>query len=274
MHPADWRLTPLWKLSALTTLAAIAAAPVFAQNTNMAGLQGDPSILTPGGWIAPASFQETRGVTPIHVPTMIGAYMFNRQFWDMRAGPVFTFLGGAPLFPNWSSLENQAIGPPNSQIEMGHQNVMWGTGDIEGKMNGEAPLALVVPGTVPASIPAAWLGMKYQAVFDAVFAPSAIPAIAAPVGVTRERVAMALATYMRTLVPDQAPIDTNTMTPQELRGFDIFVASGCVICHSISGGPIMVNRGPGPIGTLANAGDNSFSDGLAHDTSLTNQGRS
>ena len=235
---------------------------------------GGPLTPIDYGEIAPPSVQETRGVTPIHVPTMIGAYMFNNQFWNMRAGPVFNFLGGPVLFPNWSSLENQAVGPPTSNIEMGHQNVMWGTGDIEGKLNGEAPLALVNPATIPATIPAAWMAMTYQAVFDAVFAASAIPAIAAPVGVTRERIAMALATYMRTLVPDQAPIDTNTMTPQELRGFDIFVASGCVICHSISGGPIMVNRGPGPIGTLANAWDNSFSDGFAHHIFITNPGRS
>jgi cytochrome c peroxidase len=367
MRPVAWRLPPLWKLPAMTLLSAIAAAPLCAQNTNMLGLQGDPSILTPGGWIwpaadagnphpnvpnvylndriqlgkalfwdeqlstsntmacatchmpeaggvdprapgmtnntflqpilgsfgvvpqaqpggpltpidygfiAPPSVQETRGVTPIHVPTMIGAYMFNMQFWDMRAGPVFNFLGGAPLFPNWSSLENQAVGPPTSDIEMGHQNVMWGTNDIEGKLNLEAPLALVNPFTIPASIPAAWMGMTYQAVFDAVFAPSAIPAIAAPVGVTRERIAMALAAYMRTLIPDQAPIDTNTMTAQELLGFDVFVASGCTSCHSVSVVPVMVNRGPGPIGTLANPWDNLFSDGNRHDIFITNLARS
>jgi cytochrome c peroxidase len=286
-------------------LACIAVVPLTAQNVNNAGLQGNPAILTPGGWIwpaadagnpqpnpanaylnnriqlgkalfwdeqvstsntmacatchmpetggvdpraagatfnafaqpvdgsfgvvpqemtaagtidygflAPPSVQETRMITQIHVPTMIGAYMFNTQFWDQRAGPVFNWGGGGVLFPNWSSLENQAIGPPTSSTEMGHQNLAWGTGVIENKLNGEAPLALVVPGTVPASIPVAWLGMNYQAVFDAVFAASAIPAIAAPVGVTRERFAMALAAYMRTLIPDQAPIDTNTMTAQ------------------------------------------------------------
>ena len=121
-----------------------------------------PQDDTPGtvdyGFVAPPSSQETRLVTPIHVPTMIGAYMFNNQFWDLRAGPVFNFMGGGVLFPNWASLENQAVGPPTSPIEMGHQNIAWGTGFIQNKLNGEAPLALVPPASVPPSIPGPWLG--------------------------------------------------------------------------------------------------------------------
>lgn len=363
MHPVAKRQKPHRFYSCLMAFAATAGM-LAAQNTNNAGLQGDPSILTPGGWIwpaadagnpqpnpadpyltnriqlgkalfwdeqvstsntmacatchipevggvdprrpgktlnafaqpvlgsfgvvpqemtgagtidygflAPPSSQETRMITQIHIPTMIGAYMFNQLFWDMRAGPIFNFSGGGPLFPNWSALENQSVGPPTSSTEMGHQNLAWATGVIERKLSNEAPLALVVPGTVPGSIPAAWLATTYAKVFDTVFAASAIPAIAAPAGVTRERFAMALAAYMRTLVPDQAPIDTNRMTRQELLGFDVFVGSGCGVCHSVSGGPVMVNRGP-TIGTLANAWDNSFSDGSAHDIFFTNPARS
>jgi cytochrome c peroxidase len=351
--------------SLFVALLGCASAPLSAQNTLIAGLQGDPSMLTPGGWVWPAapagnphpnpsnpylddrvqlgkalfwdeqvstsntmacatchipetggvdpraagfttntfgqpilgsfgvmpqavstagtidygftsppSFQETRMVTPIHVPTMIGAYMFNRQFWDLRAGPTFLWSSGAVLFKNWAALENQAVGPPTSDVEMGHQNLAWVTGVIEAKLNREAPLALVVPGTVPASIPAAWLGMNYATVFDLVFAASANAAIAAPSGVTRERFAMALAAYMRTLIPDRAPIDTNTMNPSELLGFDVFVNSGCARCHSASQAPQLVNRTWPVIGTLANPWDNVFSDGLAHDIFFTNPARS
>jgi cytochrome c peroxidase len=228
------------------------------------------------GFIAPASFQETRSITPIHVPTMIGAYMFNNLLWNSSQGPVFNWGGGGPvLFPGWSALENQAVGPPGNDIEMGHQALVWGTGDLEGKLNGAAPLALVPPMSIPASIPAAWLGMNYAALFDAVFAPDPNPAIAAAgLGVTRERFAMAVAAYERTLIPDQAPIDTNTMTLQEEMGFNIFVNSGCGICHSVSGAPALVNVG-GPSGTLVNRWDNSFSDGLMHDImAVANPGRS
>jgi hypothetical protein len=117
--------------------------------------------------------------------------------------------------------------------------------------------------------------MTYAAVFDAVFAASGVPAIAAPgQGVTRERFAMALASYMRTLVPDQAPIDTNTMSPQALLGFDVFVNSGCAACHSATGNPVMVNRVFPVIGTLASPWDNLFSDGQGHDIFPLNPARS
>jgi cytochrome c peroxidase len=225
---------------------------------------GGPGTAIDYGFLAPPSPQETRGITPIHVPTMIGAYVFNTLLWDASQGPVFNWGGGPVLFPGWSAMENQAIGPPKNDIEMGHQNLVWGTGDLEGKLNRAAPLALVPPLSVPASIPAAWLAMPYRKVFDVVFAGSAIPAIAAPQGVTRERFAMAIAAYERTLVPDQAPIDTNTMTLQEEMGFNIFVMSGCPTCHSVSHAPALVNVG-GPSGTLVNRWDNPFSDGLKHD---------
>ena len=225
---------------------------------------GGPGTPIDYGFVAPPSPQETRGITPIHVPTMIGAYMFRNLLWDASQGPTFNWLGGPVLFPDWSALENQAVGPVTNDIEMGHQNVLWGTGVIERKLNREAPLALVPSGSVPASIPPAWLTMPYRKVFDIVFAASADPAIAAPQGVTRERFAMAIAAYERTLIPDQAPIDTNTMTPQEELGFDLFVNSGCVGCHSVTGSPSLVFSG-GPIGTLADPWDNLFSDGQMHD---------
>jgi len=227
------------------------------------------------GFLAPPSSSETRGVTPIHPPTMIGAYVFRRLFWDLRAGPLFQDMFGGVLFADWAALENQAVAPPTSDIEMGHQDLAWvapgaGVRRIEAKLDAAAPLALVMPGTVPASIPAAWLTMTYRAVFDAVFAADPNPAIAAPSGVTRDRFAMALSSYMRTLVPDQAPIDTGTMTPQEVQGFNLFVGSGCAVCHSVSGAPLLAGAG----GRLVDAWDNSFSNGLPRDIFPTRPGRS
>jgi cytochrome c peroxidase len=225
---------------------------------------GGPGSPIDYGFIAPASVQETRGITPIHVPTMIGAYMFRHLLWDSSKGPVFNWTSGPVLFPDWSALEDQAAGPVTNDIEMGHQNVLWGTGVIEKKLNNEAPLALVVPGSVPPSIPAAWLTLPYAKVFDMVFAADPDPLIAVSQGVTRERFAMAIASYERTLVPDQAPIDTSTMTLQEEMGFDIFVMSGCGRCHSASGAPSLRYVG-GPSGQLNDPWDNSFSDGQPHD---------
>lgn len=230
---------------------------------------GGPGTPIDYGFLAPPSSQESRGVTPIHVPTMIGAYMFRNQFWGLTAGPVFNFSGGGALFPDWSSLENQSVAPPTSDIEMGHENLAWASGVIQRKLNREAPLALVVPGTVPASTPLIWLSMRYRDVFDQVFAASSIASIAIPQGVTRERFAMALSSYMRTLIPDQAPIDTNTMTPQEILGFKVFVTSGCVACHSVSGNPSLLSPG----GTFADPWDNLLSDGNAHNIFFTDPAR-
>lgn len=205
--------------------------------------------------------QETPSVTPFHTPTMVGAYMNRQQLWRKNASNVFNFVGGA--FNDWSSLESQAVGPETNQIEMAHENLVWSpnqngsNGRIENKLGAAAPLAEVLPTTIPASIPTAWLTMNYDAVFDLVFAADPNPVINAPVGVTQARVAMAIATYERTLIPDQAPIDNNTMTAQEVQGFDIVNNSGCFFCHSISGNPVLLNRGtPNSNGTLQDPWDN------------------
>ncbi len=219
------------------------------------------------GFNAPS--QETPSVTPFHTPTMVGAYMNRQQLWQKNASNVFNFAGGS--FNNWSSLESQAAGPPTNQIEMAHQGLVWspnqnGAGPLEDKLGAAAPLATVVPGSVPASIPTAWLTMSYDAVFDQVFAADPNPVINAANGATRVRVAMAIASYERTLVPDQAPIDTNTMTAQEVQGFNIVRNSGCFVCHSISGNPQLVNTGtPNSNGTLVDRWDNLMSDGNLHD---------
>lgn len=225
------------------------------------------------GWTAPASSQETRAITGIHPPTMIGAYVFRNQFWDLRAGPVFDDLRGRTLFADWASLENQAVGPPASDVEMGHQGLAWdvlgsASRPIEDQLDTAAPFALVVPGTVPSSIPSAWLSMTYREVFDDVFAADPDSILARAQGVTRERFAMALATYMRTLVPDQAPIDRGTMTAQEVQGFDLFVFSGCGVCHSVSGRPLL-----GLGGTLVDPWDNAFSNGQPRSIFLSRPGR-
>lgn len=49
---------------------------------------------------------------------------------------------------------------------------------------------------------------------------------------------MAIATYERTLVPDQSPFDRflagipGAMTPQQQQGFNVFQGSDCRICHT------------------------------------------
>ena len=181
-----------------------------------------------------------RGVTPIIAPPMIGAYIFNQLFWDMRAGPTFDFEGGGtiPNFGDWAALEQLATGPPLSPIEMGHDALTWSSNFLQKKIGNSFPLALCDPDPAKMSIDfqkAVGLGIVYEKWFENVFASDPDPTLAAGSGVTRERFAAALAHYMRTLIPDQAPIDLGTMTPDQQAGFLRVQSGGCFGCHSVGG---------------------------------------
>jgi cytochrome c peroxidase len=215
------------------------------------------------GFLAPPSTSFDVQVTELAPPTMIGAYMFERLFWDMRAGPDFDDGFGTPLpnFPDWAALEDLAVGPPVSPVEMGHENIDWTSGFIQAKLNDAFPLAMVDPSTIPPDV--AWipaLGCSYHKVFDIVFAGHSDPMLAGGSGVTRERFAAAIANYHRQLIPDQAPIDLGTMTRNQVYGMQIVDRAGCFRCHSASGSPQLA----GPGGPLVDPFDNIFSDGFSH----------
>jgi cytochrome c peroxidase len=223
--------------------------------------------------------------TPLAAPTMIGAFMFNIQFWDGRSGPALddgaggVFGGGIPgqpgPFSDWAGLEDQAHEPPPNVVEMGHEALAWSDGFLQAKINNSRPLALVDLATVPPDLlPAVNSGAAYRRIFDLTFQADPDPAIAAPQGVSRERLAMAIATYERTLVPDQAPIDIpNAMTPQQVAGFNRMRQFGCFGCHSITGTPNgtpLGNQRPLLTATnnLTDPFDNPLTDGDLHDINV------
>lgn len=222
------------------------------------------------GFLAPPSPVYDRSVTPVTPPTMIGAYVFERLFWDSRAGPDFTdeLNVTIPTFDDWAALEDLAVEPPLSNVEMGHESLSWSSNFIQDKLNECFPLAMVDPGTIPADV--VWLtsaGLTYKELFDIVFASH--PMFGGSLGVTRERFAMAVAHYHRTLIPDQAPLDRGTMTKSQLRGFELMRdRSGCFRCHSVSGSP-QIAAGGGFVDPF----DDPMSDGLAHDIGLAGAGR-
>jgi len=190
-----------------------------------------------GNYTTGTPTSQQRQVTPLMAPTMIGAAFANQLFWDMRAGPDFPMsLPEAPLFLSNAALEAQAVGPPLSSVEMAHSGLVWGSqgspGLLEKKLNPARVLALATFSTVPPPLQSAvTLGLTYQQAFDAVFS---MPTSTFPgnFGVTRERFALAIAAYERTLVPDQAPIDTRGLTLSEDNGFNHLVSSQCFRCHS------------------------------------------
>jgi cytochrome c peroxidase len=212
-----------------------------------------------------------RLVTPLAPPTMIGAYLFDRLFWDMRAGAEFRDESGQvfPGFDDWAALEALAVEPPISDIEMGHESLQWGNGFLQFKIGTSFPLALVVAGSIPPDVQAFLTthgNPRYDSLFDAVFGSH--PQFGGPLGVTRERFAMAIAHYQRELIPDRAPIDLGTMTAAQIAGFNFLRnQTSCFACHSAS---MLTSQLPtlGPNGRLVNPFDNVFSDGLPHTINL------
>lgn len=223
----------------------------------------------------PPSPNIQRQATPLAAPTMIGNYVFNLQFWDGRSGPALDDGGGGVFgggiqgtpgpFSDWAAIEDQAHEPQRSPVEMGHEALQWPLGVLQSKLDAARPLALVNPTTIPADVlPMVQSGRTYRQLFDDVFGLDTDAAIGGKRGVTRERVAMAIATYERTLIPDGAPIDVpNKLTIAQLQGFQRMKNTGCFQCHSASGNPTLTAQR-----VLADAFDNAFSDGDLHDISV------
>lgn len=198
-----------------------------------------------------------RRVTGLAAPTMIGAYGFSELFWDLRAGPDFRDEEGLALagFETNAGLEAQAAGPPISDVEMGHIGITWSSGEIQEKLSRSRPLALATPSSIPPElVEAVESGKTYGKLFDEVFGGEG--------GVTRERIAMAIAHYERTLIPNQAPIDLpDGMTKSQVNGFNHMKNNSfsCFFCHSATRQPVLDEHN-----NLVNPFDQFLSDGRLH----------
>jgi cytochrome c peroxidase len=146
-------------------------------------------------------------------------------FWDGRATGSFTDpLSGALLLPVGAALESQVISPPVSASEMAHIGRNWV--DVAARITTSKPLALSP--SVPAPL-SEWIGGRsYPDLFSEAFgSPEVTPA----------RIAMAIATFERTLYSDRTPFDAAisqiaALTAEEARGQQIFNGPGrCNTCH-------------------------------------------
>jgi cytochrome c peroxidase len=145
-------------------------------------------------------------------------------FWDGRArGDFVDPATGATLIAAGAALENQALGPLVNAVEMAH---VGGTlADIEARIAASMPLRLAA--SVPAEL-AGWIaGRDYAALFAEAFGSS---------GISGARVAMALASYQRSLVANQTPHDlelagTPSLSALERQGRQVFNQAGCNRCH-------------------------------------------
>ena len=165
----------------------------------------------------------------------------TRLFWDGRAQGAFSDPdSGQTLIAAGGVLEIQALGPLVNDVEMAH--VGGDLGDIQNRLIDARPLALAA--AVPPALVEFIDGRDYPTLFDAVFGAG---------GINASRIALALASYQRTLVANRTPLDlelsgTPSLTPLERQGRQVFQQAGCLRCH---GGPLMSDNNFHYIGARA-----------------------
>ena len=197
---------------------------------------GDDIFASPGvrrsdaanDYIPDPAFGFRRQVTGRATPTFLAAGWFTELFWDGRARSNFIDPDtGATIIPAGGALENQALGPLLSSAEMVHD--AYSFAQLTSKLAGVEPMALAI--NLPADMAnAIGGGVSYPDLFQAAFGTPTI---------TAARIAMAIATYERTLIPNQTPYDAfvagnpAALTPPQANGLNIFMGPGrCVICHT------------------------------------------
>ena len=155
----------------------------------------------------------------------IDAGYSNSLFWDGRATQVFTDpIGGGVVLQTGAALESQVLGPPVSSAEMAHAGRSWN--DVAVRMSSVRPLALSP--AIPASLKD-WIGGRsYSELFEEAFGTTEI---------TPARIALAIATFERTLYSDRTPFDQSVaqivqLSAAETRGRGVFNQSGCNVCHA------------------------------------------
>ena len=188
-------------------------------------------------------------VTGRKAPSFIGAMFDGDTFWDGRARGEFRDPDtNAVVIPYGGALESQALGPPASDVEMGCMNRTLD--NVVARLQTSRPLRLATNLT-PDIVSALAAHPTYPDLFAWAFGSP---------GITKVRIAMAIATYERTLVPDQTPFDDwNTgmnplaMTPDQVQGFNLFHnVLNCSICHQP---PLFTNSTFNNIGVRPNVED-------------------
>ena len=167
-------------------------------------------------------------VTQRTSPSVFTAAYHQELYWDGRASTTFTVPDtGEVAISAGGALESQSLSPILSAVEMGHEGRTWA--DVTQKLERARPLALATD--LPPDMTAAVAGgVTYPELFAAAFGDA---------GVNAKRIAFALATYERTLSPDQTPWDlyeqgqTSALTPSQVNGLNLFLGDAkCSLCHT------------------------------------------
>ncbi|MDA1266529.1 MAG: hypothetical protein O2816_15725 [Planctomycetota bacterium] len=195
-------------------------------------------------------------VTPRRPRSVLAASYGFELFWDGRATERFLDPLSGDVVLKWgAALETQALAPILHPDEMGAPG--WGWPEVTRKLASVRPLALSpdVPGPL-----ARWVGERgYPALFAEAFGDADI---------TPARIAQAIASYERTLVPELTPVlvepdGGERWTHLEREGLKLFKSLNCAVCHPPEDG-LFTDLAYHFLGTSPLAAD----DGLAGVTGL------
>jgi cytochrome c peroxidase len=166
-------------------------------------------------------------VTPRLTPSNFTALWAEELFWDGRAtSELEDPLTGKIAIAHGAALENQALAALQNDTEMAKTGRSWA--DVAADIERARPLALATSWP-PDTAAAIARHSTYPALFAAAFGDARI---------TPLRIAFALATYQRTLVPDRTPYDrfaagdTTALTGRAVYGWRALQAFHCTACHT------------------------------------------
>lgn len=200
---------------------------IFGTDDDVIGSPGVARADASGDLVQDLLFSFNTQVTGRSANPVVNSAYAPEAFWDGRAGS--TFLDpetGQVSIANGGALENQAVGPILSDVEMAREGRTWS--DVAATLQVVEPMRFA--GDLPADLLAALSGdPSYPDLFQAAFGDPVI---------TAERIGFAIATYERTLIADDTPWDRfmagdpTAMTPQQQQGWAVFQGSNCAQCHT------------------------------------------
>ena len=202
---------------------------------------GSPGLILQDGtgeYLRSVLFDLQPQTTPRRSMNNFMAPLTSNLFWDGRAEIIFgptpeesqfftdPVTGEVLSVTGVAATEMQSLMPIMNDIEMAHQDRDWPT--LLEKIGTMIPLALAhdIPQDM---LDAIELYPTYPDLFEHAFGSPEVSA---------GRIAFALANYQRTLIPNETPWDfwnagdDNAMTADQITGFDIFLNSNCVLCHT------------------------------------------
>ncbi len=165
-------------------------------------------------------------VTTRAAPSVFGALWAQSLFWDGRASGRFVDPEtGAVVIDAGGALETQALMTLANPVEMAKPGRSWE--ELGAKLARSRPLALAdrLPADVVDALESA---PTYPELFAAAFGDR---------GISAARIAMAIASYERTLVPDATPWDRfaagdeKALTNFERLGWEAMQSMQCTSCH-------------------------------------------